>query len=150
MENSLDVENIFGKWNASLFYIARKKCLIFVNSKSFYSVIIPKFSISELGKIDQLFLENFYQQLIFEKIDVDLEFIVKNIGKLSFHHTDNDRKITGIINYHISNVDYLKYDYEIFNSAVIRELTNKLNLIPFKQLGWKNPNVVMNEILKSD
>jgi uncharacterized protein DUF6933 len=148
-EKSLDVENIFGKWNASVLYIARKKCLIFINSKSFYSVIIPRFSMSELEKIDLLFIDNFYSQLIFEKINVDLEFIVDNIGEISLHKTDNDKKITGIINYNISKVDYLKYDYEIFNSSVIREITKKLNITPFKQLGWKLPNEIMSEIIKT-
>ncbi len=145
---TLNIENIFGKWNASVLYIARKKCLIFVNSKSFYSVIIPRFSTTELDKIHLLFMENFYAQLDFEKIKIDAEFIVDNIGELKLYPTDNDKKMTGIVNYNISKIDYLKYDYEIFNSSVIRELTEKLNLTPFKQLSWKQPKEIMNNIIE--
>ncbi|APZ47296.1 hypothetical protein BW723_13830 [Polaribacter reichenbachii] len=147
-DKTLAVDNIFGKWNASVLYIAKKKCLIFVNSKSLYSVIIPRFSTTELDKIHLLFLENFYAQLDFEKIKADAEFIVDNIGELKFYSTDNDKKMTGIINYNISKIDYLKYEYKIFNSSVIRELTKKLNLTPFKQLNWSNPKEKMNEIIE--
>jgi len=147
-KRTLIVENIFGKWNASVLYIARKKCLIFVNSKSFYSVIIPRFSTTELDKIHLLFLENFYAQLDFEKIKTDAEFLVDNVGELKFYSTDNDKKMTGIINYNISKIDYLKYEYEIFNSSVIRELTEKLNLTPFKQLNWSQPKEIMNKIIE--
>ena len=145
---TLNVGNIFGKWNASVLYIAKKKCLIFVNSKSFYTVIIPRFSTTELDKIHLLFLENFYAQLDFEKIKTDAEFLVDNIGELKFYATDNDKKMTGIINYNISKIDYLKYEYEFFNSSVIRELTEKLNLTPFKQLDWNQPKERMNKIIE--
>jgi len=139
----------FGKWNASVLYIARKKCLIFVNSKTFYSVIIPRFSTSELKNINELFLENFQSQLTFEKINVELKDLKQYIGEINFHKTDNDKKMNGIINYNISIIDYLKYDYELFNSNVIREITGKLNITPFKQINWKFPKEMMLEMIKT-
>ena len=145
----IDIENMFGKWNASVLYIAKKKCLIFVNSKSFYSVIVPRFSLTELGNLHLLFLENFYAQLEFENIKTNAEFLVDNIGEIKFYPTDNDKKITGIVNYNISKIDYFKYDYKVFNSSVIREMTKKLNLTPFKQLKWKQPYEVMNDIFEN-
>lgn len=150
IENEI-VENTspFGKWNASVLYIARKKCLIFVNSKTLYSVIIPRFSISELKNINELFIENFKSQLIFDKINTESIDLKKIIGEINFHKTDNDKKINGIINYNISKVDYLKYDYELFNSSVIRELTAKLNRTPMKQVNWKFASEMMVEMIDS-
>jgi len=139
----------FGKWNASVLYIARKKCLIFVNSKTFYSVIIPRFSTSDLANINELFLENFESQLLFEKINIESKDLKKHIGEISFQKTDNDKKMTGIINYNISKLDYMKYEYELFNSSVIREMTEKLNLTPFKQINWKLPKEMMIEMIKT-
>ena len=149
--DSQTIENTspFGKWNASVLYIAKKKCLIFVNSKTLYSVIIPRFSTLELKNIHNLFIENFKSQLYFEKIAIEPENLNKYIGELSFHKTDNDKKMTGIINYNISKLDYMKYDYDLFNSSVIRELTEKLNLTPFKQIDWKIPKEMMDETIKS-
>ena len=139
----------FGEWNASVLYIARKKCLIFVNSKTFYSVIIPRFSTSDLANINELFLENFESQLLFEKINIESKDLKKHIGEICFQKTDNDKKMTGIINYNISKLDYMKYEYELFNSSVIREMTEKLNLTPFKQINWKLPKEMMIEMIKT-
>ncbi len=75
------------------------------------------------------------------------KFVKYTIGEIKFHSTDNDRKITGILNYFSSKVDYLKDDYTLFNNLVMREITKKLNLTPFKQLNWSNPNEKMKEII---
>jgi len=123
--------------------------LIFVNSKTLYSVIIPRFSTSELKNINELFLENFESQLAFDKINVESKDLKQYIGELKFYRTDNDKKMTGIINYNISKLDYMKYDYELFNSSVIREMTAKLNGTPFKQINWKFPKEMMIEMIKT-
>jgi len=151
VENKITESNsLLGKWNASVVYIAKKKCLIFVNSKTFFTVIIPRFSTTQLKNIDKLFLENFESQLIYEKIEVNFEGLKSKIGEITFHPTDNDRKLNGIINYNISKVDDLKYDYEVFNSLVIRDLTKRLNLAPFKQLDWKLPKEMMIQIIDQE
>lgn len=140
-------DSLLGKWNASVLYIAKKKCLIFVNSKSFFTVVIPRFSTKDLKNIDQLFFENFIAQLYYEKIEIDPMLLKSYVEKLNFRSTDNDRKINGVINYNISKIDDIKYDYTLFNSGVIREITQTLNITPFKQLGWKYPVEVMAKIL---
>ena len=148
-EKTQTTESEFGKWNATVVYIAKKKCLVFVNSKSFYTVVIPRFSTKDLDKIHLLFLENLYAQLDYEHFEVDPEKLVETIGEITFHATDNDRKMIGILNYNSSKIDYLKYDYVAFNNVVIRELTEKLNLTPFKQLGWKIPQEAMKDLIKN-
>ena len=141
--------SLSGKWNASVLYVAKKKCLIFVNSKTFYAVIIPRFSTLELKNINELFLKNFEDQLSYDKIESTSIDMNQFIGNLCFYKTDNDRKITGVINYYISKLDDMKYDYALFNASVIREMTGKLNLTPFKQLGWKIPKEKMIEMMKT-
>lgn len=136
-------DNYFGNWNANVFYIAKKKCLLFVHAQTFYSVIIPKFSVKDLDKIDHFFVICLYNQLLIEKIEVDFEVLVKAIGNIRFHPTNNNRQITGILNYNIEKMGYFKYDYPVFNVEVILEMTEKLNKTPFKQLEWSNPHEKM-------
>ncbi len=138
--NDILAENTLGNWNATVFYVAKKKCLLFVNVETFFSVIIPRFSMKDIDKIDELFINCFYNQLLFENINIEFKTISSKIGKVRFHSTNNNRKVTGIINYNIEKLNHFKYEYPIFNSLVIREMTKKLNLTPFKQLGWKIPN----------
>jgi IS30 family transposase len=145
---NIEADDLLGKWNASVFYIAKKKCLIFVNSKTFFTVVIPKFSTTQIKDIDKLFFENLKSQLIYEKIEMNFNELKTQIGKINFHPTDNDRKLNGIINYNISIFDYMKYEFEVYNSEVIREITKRLNLTPFKQLNWKQPKEMMIEMMK--
>ncbi|SDR77128.1 hypothetical protein SAMN05216503_0832 [Polaribacter sp. KT25b] len=137
--NDLIVESILGNWNATIIYIAKKKCLLFVNSETFFSVIIPRFSMKDIDKIDELFINCFYNQLLFEKINIDFKTISSILGKISFHPTNNNKKVIGVLNYNVEKINYFKYDYPILNSSIIRKMTHKLNITPFKQLGWKLP-----------
>ena len=145
--NESGVVNKLGDWNATVFYVAKKKCLLFVNEHTFFSVIIPRYSTKDNNRIEDMFIECFYNQLSFEKIDIDFEKIYSNTGEITFNSTNNNRKIIGIINYNIEKLNYFKYDYPIFNSSVIKEMTKKLNMTPFEQLGWKQPNEKMESLL---
>ena len=148
--NDCIVENDLGTWNANVFYIAKKKCLLFVNSKTFFSVVIPRFSMKDINKLDELFIDNFHQQLLFEKITIDYDSLCSKLGKITFNSTNNNRKIIGILNYNIGKLDYFKYDYPVFNASVIREMTLKLNNTPFEQLGWKLPYEEMISLLNNN
>ena len=97
--NDILSENTLGNWNATVFYVAKKKCLLFVNVETFFSVIIPRFSMKDIDKIDELFINCFYNQLLFENINIEFKTISSKIGKVRFHSTNNNRKVTGIINY---------------------------------------------------
>ena len=148
--NNLIDENNLGTWNANVFYVSKKKCLLFVNSKTFFSFVIPRFSMKHIDKLDELFIENFYNQLLYEKIAVDYDSLCSKIGKITFNSTNNDRKIIGILTYNIEKMNYFKYEYPVFNASVIREMTEKLNLTPFEQLGWKHPYEEMEALLSNN
>ena len=145
--NDLIVENSLGDWNAHVFYVAKKKCILFVNAKTLFSVIIPQFSTKNIDRIDELFIDTFYNQLLFEKIDVNYENIRSKIGQLKFRSTNNNRKAIGVLNYNIETMNILKKRFSIFNSSVIREMTERLNAAPFNQLDWKSPHKEMVSLL---
>lgn len=142
------VENKLGNWNANVFYIAKKKCILFVNSKTFFSVVIPRFSVKYINNLDQLFIDNLQEQLLYENMEIDSKVMYSEIGEIKFNPTNNNRKTIGVINYNIEKMNYFKYEYPVFNNLVIREMTEKLNNTPFKQLDWKNPGEKMLSLLK--
>ncbi|WP_158837567.1 DUF6933 domain-containing protein [Polaribacter sp. L3A8] len=142
------VENKLGNWNANVFFIAKKKCILFVNSKTFFSVVIPRFSVKDINNLDQLFIDNLHEQLLYENIEIDYKVMLSEIGEIKFNPTNNNRKTIGILTYNIEKMNYFKYEYPVFNNLVIREMTEKLNNTPFKQLDWKNPGEKMLSLLK--
>ena len=147
VKDPIGIDHHLGCWNASVFYIAKKKCILLTHAKTFFSVVIPRFSMKEIDIIDSLFIENLYHQFLYEKIEIDLDTVVSIVGNVNFYSTNNNRQMTGVLNYNIEKLNDFKYEYAMFNASVIREMTEKLNRTPFKQLGWKVPHEKMVDLL---
>ena len=112
-------------WNAHLFFLERKKILVFVNNQTAYSVFIVDVLKKDLKNIDPLFYQRLIKQLKYDKIIAENEsfeslFPVEN---LKFYKTNNDRKIIGRINDFVNmfktNLFY-KYD-SLKNMDIIYE-----------------------------
>ena len=93
-------QNPFGDWNAHLFYFDRHKHLIFVNNKSFYSIIIEDIKKADLKNFDKLFLNRLTDQLVFDKvIDIsDALITIQKLLPLRLSNTNNDKKTIGTMN----------------------------------------------------
>nr|WP_143017686.1 hypothetical protein [Kriegella aquimaris] len=52
-----------GKWNATIFYVDRKKCWLLTNGLTKYNVVLTDIKTSELKNIESIFKESFYGQL---------------------------------------------------------------------------------------
>ena len=56
----VDPGNKWG-WNAHLFYTERKKCLIFVNKHTYYSLFIPDLLKKDVENFENLFVNRLMQ-----------------------------------------------------------------------------------------
>lgn len=119
-----------GKWNANVFFVDRKKCWIISNAKTQYSVILTNIKASDFKKIEVLFKNAFYNQLIYDGISIDFETLAHSIGELHFLPTDNDRKTTGFQNQRIMDFDYWKHEFGTLENMPILDLANRINRIP--------------------
>lgn len=109
--SSLPTPSILGDWNAHLFTIDRKKCLIVMNNKTCYSVFIFNVYKKDCKDFGRVFRERLIKQLdtdfkLSEFAEVKLRQFLSN---LELHKSNNDRKILGTINHHIENLKYYKY-----------------------------------------
>jgi hypothetical protein len=126
-----------GDWNGHLFTVDRKKCLIFMNNKTYYSVILTNVYKKDLTDFRQVFGKRLIEQL-----DNDLGLsesqeirIRKELNDIFVTSTNNDRRILGTINHHIEQLKYVGYkDGGIEFSDTLKE-NEILNSTP---LGTKN------------
>ncbi len=108
----LEITSSFlGDWNGHLFTIDRKKCLMFMNNKTCYSVILTNVYKRDLKDFGQLFTERLIRQLdhdlgINEAREIKLR---QQVGSIIFRKSNNDRKIIGTINHHIENLKFNGY-----------------------------------------
>ena len=83
-----------------------------------------------MSKIEQIFKETLFAQLIYDGIITDFDNLNSIIGGLDFLPTDNDRSTTGFQNHNLESIDYWKNEYESLENMPIRDLTSLLNTSP--------------------
>lgn len=123
-------EGILGKWNATLFYMDRKKCWLFVNAKTAYSLVLINVKSADLGSIDDAFKDALYAQLVYDGIIIDFSYLSAIIGTVNFCSTDNDKRTIGFQNQRIHELDLWKHQYETIDKMPIKDLTNRMNSVP--------------------
>lgn len=146
--------SFLGKWNATVFYVDRKKCLLFTNKITAYNLIIPDFRTSELTAIKEIFIGTFYEQTNFDGIEVEYIRVSQLVGELEFLRTDNDKRTTGFQNQRLYELDYWKSQYDLLDDPVVKDLTNRMNKTPIYYNGKKmsdlsTPIVELTSILSN-
>lgn len=121
---------ILGKWNATIFYVDRKKCWLISNAKTQYCLILPDIKSADLNSIGKIFKDSLYEQLKNDGIYIELEKLNEIIGEIEFHPTDNDRKTAGFQNHKLANLEYWKVYYGKYENMPFIDLASGLNSIP--------------------
>lgn len=121
---------ILGKWNATIFYVERKKCWLISNAKTQYSLIIPDIKSTDLNSIEKIFKNSLYEQLKNDGIYIEFDKLNELIGVIEFYPTDNDRKTTGFQNHKLENLEYWKMDYGKYENMPFLDLASGLNSTP--------------------
>ena len=121
---------ILGKWNATVFYVDRKKCWLITNGLTKYNVILTNIKASDLKNIDSIFKKAFYRQLKYDGITTEFENLNSIIGRIQFLPTDNDRSTIGFQNHNLESLEWWKYEFGLLENIPIKNLTNRLNTSP--------------------
>lgn len=122
-------DSLLGKWNATLFYVNRKKCWMVTNAKTQYNVLLTDIKAAHLKNIDQIFKDTFYTQLVYDGIILPFETMDTLIGKISFLPTDNDRSTTTFQNHRLAEIEYWTAKYGSLEHMPIKKLNHNINTI---------------------
>lgn len=100
-----------GDWNGHLFFVDRKKCLIFANNKTAYSIVML-----DVRKQNMLYLESSFQKRVLEQLQYDLQptepqlaYASKSLDDIKITKTNNDQKILGTMHQFIDLIKYEAY-----------------------------------------
>jgi len=148
-EKESKTNDFLGDWNAILFYVSGKKCWMLINKLTKYMLILQDVKKADLKRIDLIFKETIYSQLLFDGIIVEFSLIEKIIGEVKLCKTDNDRSSNGLLNHNIWIMEDWKEEFKNFDNMNFRDLNNRLNSVPVKSIGWKHPKEKMAEVLMS-
>ena len=143
-------------WNAHLFFIDKRKCLIFVNNLTFYTLFLTNILKKDLKKINSIFKKRLQEQLIYDKIIENIDFSESVFTELeiNFYKTNNNRKVIGRIN---DFVDVFKfhcsYRYKNLNDVNVVYENGIINTTPTGKLleikkSWSSPIQNVNKMRK--
>lgn len=131
-KQSLDEEeSVLGKWNATLFYVNRKKCWLVTNAKTRYNVLLTDLKAADIKNWNALFKDTLYSQLVYDGIIQSFETIDDCIGDTFFLPTDNDRPTTAFQNHRLEELEYWKERYESLEHMPVKKLNHNMNTSPF-------------------
>ena len=119
--------SVLGDWNGHLFTIDRKKCLVFMNNKTCYSVVMTNVLKKDLKDFTQVFKERLIRQLdhdlnINERQEIKFR---KELGDIVLSKSNNDKKIIGTINHHVDNLKYNNFGSENWDDVNVTGILNE-------------------------
>ncbi|MDR4988788.1 MAG: hypothetical protein RG741_08145 [Bacteroidales bacterium] len=135
-------------WNAHLFFVDKRKCIVFVNMLTYYSVFIADIVKKDLENIDEIFLKRLNEQLHHDGLaakDHENDSLLTKGTKIRFIKTNNNKKVLGRINdfiymfkvhvaykYGLLSATDVVYENGIINTTSTGKYTDK-------RKGWTSP-----------
>ena len=148
--SSIENTGILGKWNATVFYIERRKNWLLYNPKTHYSVILENLTAKDLPNIREKINEELQIQLASEGMRLTKEQIDWLMDEIHFFPTDGDQSTTGYMNQILFAIDWL-YGSDLY--PTLAQINAHLNDSVFsldgasKHSNLTKPRVEMEKIL---
>lgn len=149
-----DINRSLSDWNAHLFFVDKRKCIIVVNNLTAYSIFITDIVKKDLKNFETLFFHRLEEQLKHDKQNNQLESVESffQVPRLKFYKTNNDRKTLGRINdfmYNFKGNCFHRYAH--LNDINLGYENGLINTTPTGKPGeikktWSSPIENMNEI----
>jgi predicted GNAT family N-acyltransferase len=98
VEEPTSKPTILGDWHANLLRIERRKCVLFTNDETLFSVFIPMLTKPHFQNLASVFLDNLMKTLKSEGFNERVEQVKKDYtGNLAYDKTNN-RSVLGTMN----------------------------------------------------
>ena len=148
-----------GNWNGHLFHVDRKRCLIFLNSKTCYCLLMTAVTKQKIGDIQIFFRERLIRQLnndftLTESREVNIR---QHLGDTRICETNNDRNVIGTMNQFVKTIPYYTKRFGAVENWEELKMSHLLNETPVdakvsankKKSGYFFPNEAMAELVKA-
>jgi hypothetical protein len=136
-------------WNAQLFSIDRRKCIIITNKATLYSFVRLDILKKDLNDLPNFFISSLFDQLKIDGLYNDKEenFWLDNFSKIVFSTTDNDKKVIGSMNDMIYQLKIaILYKTSGLENPSNIKAGNYVNDIPMGLIQYKNPLDKMRDL----
>ena len=136
-------------WNAQLFSVDRRKCILVTNKQTLYSFVRLNILKHDLKDLNNFFITSLFRQLKADNLyDQKAEdYWLDEFSKISFARTDNDKKVIGTMNDIIFQMKVaIGYRVPGFESPNDTSTGTYVNNLIMGLIGYDSP---LNKILET-
>ena len=128
---------VIGDWHANLLRLERRKCVLFTNSQTLYSIFIPGWQRPDFDNFDEIFRQALFRRLRIEGFSqAHIEKVLEEHQTICFSKTNN-RSVLGSMN---DLAFQIQTHIEISGGLAYTDFDNlnhKLNRIPMGAINYK-------------
>lgn len=136
-----------GDWIVNVFYLERRKILIFINEKTLLSFILYGVKNSDIRNIHHLLINGLEQTLTVENIEMSKLYKVLNeYSEIRLTKTDN-RKVLGNMNDLTDLYKHIIHTDGGLQNLNLTEVIMRINRTPQRNLDWSYSIDLVKEIL---
>ena len=135
-------------WNAHIFFLEGRKCLVFIHKETFYSFVLFDVLKKDLVDFKSVFIKHLLQQLQddFNIPEKTKEAVMLEFGDIELSTTDGDKSAIGLMNDCVSRLTWPR-QFDVATIPEIKEYVRRYyNENPTKT--YNTPKQLMAEKLK--
>jgi len=149
VEDTAD-NKMFSEWYANLIYIERKKCILFTDSKTLYSLLLLDIKKADIINIDEIFYKQLYRSLLQIGIKEDLiKRIIPQPLKMIFSKTQN-KSILGSMNDYAYQYKYIILAKGGIGYIDIDDIIQNINETPMGLIGYNSAKRLLRMIIMNE
>jgi len=139
----------FENWYVHLFFLSRRKCLIFTNAETLFSFFVEDVLKKDLRDIPGLFRKELFRAMFYEEFGTEEMEKMKSLSSgIIFTKTQN-RRVLGSMNDMIYHYSYYRGAYHVTDNKSQVERIRQINRLPMSMIGMEYPSECFQEKLKS-
>ena len=119
-----------GGWHANLLRIERRKCVLFTNDETLYSIFVPALKRPDFEYLDEVFRQSLFRRLRIEGFtQSQIENVLVEYSQIGFSKTNN-RSVLGSINDLSFQIEFLIGRYGGSANLDLDALNDEINRVP--------------------
>ena len=127
---------VLGAWHANILRIERRKCVLFTNDETLYSLFLPGLRKPQFEQLADIFGQELFRALRLEGFSQSqIEAVLEEIRELSFAKTNN-RSVLGSMNDLAYQLEWIISTLGGLTSCSIDTVNYKLNRIPMSAIKY--------------
>jgi len=124
-----------GGWHANLLRFERRKCVLFTNDQTLYSIFVPALKRPDFEHLDEVFRQSLFRRLRIEGFtQSQIEKVLVEYGQVNFAKTNN-RSVLGSMNDLSFQIEFRIRRFGGMANLDLDALNDEINRVPMSAIN---------------